>query len=893
MITFKNNNLAYIPSVDLTTLGNTFNTLEEGHKKAIQTASELENTIAKLEMDESESDFKEGLIADIQNTIDNNTIYGNAYGSLDDLIMKAGNISSRGDVIGRIKSYAAKKEYDAKVDAAAIPDAMKEMYKKENPYYYTDGEIDERTGRVKMGEIWKPTTTPVKTVAQADIQKQALAIAATDEGQSNSISFLDANGRPTYRPEESVDGLIYQKTATGWERLSKDKIRKAYEVAIDSIPGAKESLAQDYKFENYERKKLITEDNPAPYVKGLTDKNGNVYTQEQWLNNKINNFADVAAYNHVKTSIDFGTALQNSRARQLNAAGLGGNTDVIDALERGFGSHIAGMKEADGNAFAQSQKTKSVTNTNALSIIRKYDKNFKGDTVSSFINRYKNKDGSVGPHMAFQRFIKDHPNMSYTDKIMLINNMVGYVAANKQFNDIVNKSKDRDAILFSANIANDEYTNDNKYGRAIIEKLNKLYDGNNNIKYVIGKDVMTNYFTAYNTTMDKLNNSGYNVSIDLDNPDRYIVSFDASHRNLLPRFDYEISQVESNTPGNAGTFIKKATSNVSDASFKIYDDKNNSVVNDHWWNAHATGVGLFSGIGPGSYKSGLEAAKKAEKEVGVSKGMITFNGFDYGSFAAMAMVDDPLAYGLDTDAKLQSAIKAAEDRVDNMFANTAIDMGNIEIIGDDNIAKKNIEYNRDARTLIQKMYRNETWRKANVKRTAYVPTGGGAGQPKGYIITVTVPDKQGVGHFKEGKTYRFVVSGSIEEGTKFDPSYNAGILADNNIITARATNSDIDILGVSKSLGNTVIRRNSKGEYETDFLNTPKKLNEAEATQLTKNMLRLQRLKYQIQAGVFDDDPNKRALANNSFEVLVKDIARITGKDIEVVDNELNNYINE
>ena len=58
-------------------------------------------------------------------------------------------------------------------------------------------------------------------------------------------------------------------------------------------------------------------------------------------------------------------------------------------------------------------------------------------------------------------------------------------------------------------------------------------------------------------------------------------------------------------------------------------------------------------------------------------------------------------------------------------------------------------------------------------------------------------------------------------------------------------------------------------------------------------MLRLQRLKYQIQAGLFDDDPNKRALANNSFEVLVKDIARITGKDIEVVANELNNYINE
>lgn len=873
MITFKNNNLTYVPSVDLTTLGNTFNTLEEGHKKAIQTASELENTIAKLEMDESESDFKEGLIADIQNTIDNNTIYGNAYGSLDDLIMKAGNISSRGDVIGRIKSYAAKKEYDAKVDAAAIPDAMKEMYKKENPYHYTDGEIDERTGRVKMGEIWKPTTTPVKTVAQADIQKQALAIAATDEGQSNSISFLDANGRPTYRPEESVDGLIYQKTATGWERLSKDKIRKAYEVAIDSIPGAKESLAQDYKFENYERKKLITEDNPAPYVKGLTDKNGNVYTQEQWLNNKINNFADVAAYNHVKSTIDFGTALQNSRARQSGAAGLGGNGEIANAIGYEFGSHIAGMKEADGNAFAQSQKAKSVTNTNALSIIRKYDKSFKGDTVSSFINRYKNKDGSVGPHMAFQRFIKDHPNMSHTDKMMLINNVVGYVAANKQFNSVINKSKNKDAILFSSNIANEEYTNDNKYGKAITSWMNVCYKGQDNYFVPIGKNVMPNLLAKYKTDIDGFTKLGFTVKEDDDG--NFSVSLPAEYRNRLPKFAGYLVEAEKETKGGPGSWLKGVISGTSPSNFGTghFNDDLKALGN--------------------AYNNYASKAQYAEKESGVSKGMITFNGFDYGSFAAMAMVDDPLAYGLDTDAKLQSAIKAADDRLDNMFANTAIDMGNIEIIGDDNIARKNIEYNRDARTLIQKMYRNETWRKANVKRTAYVPTGGGAGQPKGYVITVTVPDKQGVGHFKEGKTYRFVVSGSIEEGTKFDPSYNVGILADNSITTARATNSDIDILGVSKSLGNTAIRRNSKGEYETDFLNTPKKLNEAEATQLTKNMLRLQRLKYQIQAGLFDDDPNKRALANNSFGVLVKDIASITGKDVEVVANELNNYINE
>lgn len=895
MITFKNNQNQYIPSVDLTTLGNTFNTLEEGHKEAIKAASKLETTIANMEMDESEENFKQGLINDIQNTISNNTVYGNSYGALDDLILKVGDINSRGDVIGRLKSYKAKKEYDDKVDKMDIPDGMKEMYKEENPYHYEDGEIDERTGKIKMGEVWKPATNPVKTVGQSDIQKYALSIAATNEGQGDSVAFLDENGNPTYDPSKSVNGQIYKQTSTGWKELSKDKIREAYKVAIDSIPGAKDSLAQDYKYENYERKKLITADNPTPYIKGLTDKNGNIYSEEQWLNNKINGFADVAAYRHVKSSTNYGTALQSYRTAQSAGTEVGGvNAEIADAIGGMFGSYIAGMRETNGNAFAQSQKAKNTTNTNALSIIAKYDKKFKGNSVSDFISQYRVKGKSIGPNIAFQQFIKAHPEMSREDKIMLINNMTGYVAANKQYTDILNKSKDKDAILFSANMANDEYTNDNKYGRAIIEKLNKLYDGNNNIRYVVGKDLMNNYLSQYNTTVNKLNSNGYDIVIDTNNPDRYIVTFNNIHRNLLPRFDAELSQVESNTPGNFGTFLKRATSNVSDVGFKIYDDNGNSVVNDHWWNAHGANVGLFSGsFSNGSYVYAANKAREAEKESGTTKGMITFNGFDYGSFAAMAMVDNPLAYGLDTDTKLQSAIKAADNRVDDMFANTALDMANIEIIGDDNIATKNIEYNRDARNLIQKMYQNETWREKNVKRTAYVPTGGGAGQPKGYILTITVPNKEGVGHFKANQTYRFVVSGGIEEGTKFDPSYNSSLLADNAMLTARATNSNIDILGVTSAFGDTQIYRNSDNTYKTSFLNTNKKLNETEAKALTNDMIRLQRIKYQYQSGVFSDDPNHLMQLKNSLDVLGNNIATIIEKDPYTVINEVYNFMNE
>ena len=170
MITFKNNNLTYIPSVDLTTLGNTFNTLEQGHKEAVKAASDLEITVANLPMNEDEDGFKQQLVNEIKNTIDENTIYGNSYGALDDLIIKIGNIKSDGRVIGRLRNQAAKKEYDAKVDAMPITEGMKQMYKEQNPYHYEDGEIDERTGRYLPGELWKPTTNPVATVPENEIQ---------------------------------------------------------------------------------------------------------------------------------------------------------------------------------------------------------------------------------------------------------------------------------------------------------------------------------------------------------------------------------------------------------------------------------------------------------------------------------------------------------------------------------------------------------------------------------------------------------------------------------------------------------------------------------------------------------------------------------------------------
>ena len=113
MNTYQYQSRNYTPRVDLTTLGKSIDTLEQGHKEAIKSASALETAVANLDMNEAEDGFKQQLVSDIQNTIKENTLFGNSYGALDDLIMKQGNIASDGRVIGRLRSNAAKKEYDA------------------------------------------------------------------------------------------------------------------------------------------------------------------------------------------------------------------------------------------------------------------------------------------------------------------------------------------------------------------------------------------------------------------------------------------------------------------------------------------------------------------------------------------------------------------------------------------------------------------------------------------------------------------------------------------------------------------------------------------------------------------------------------------------------------
>ncbi len=883
----------FVPRVDLQTLGSTFNTLEQGHQAAVKASSDLETAVANLDMNEAEDGFKEQLISEIRNTIDSNTVYGNSYAALDNLVAQTGDIASDGRVLGRLRNQRAKKEYDARVDAMHIPDGMKEMYKEENPYYYKDGEIDKRTGRIKPGEKWQANTKPVTTIPQSEIAKYALSIAAKEAGGGDSVTFLDANGRPTSDPTKSATGEIYKQVSGKFERLSKDKIRKAYREAIQAIPGAEDSLKQDYRYLNYEHDKLAKNgDNPAPYMQGVTDKNGNIYTYDQWLNNRIEGLADVAAYNHSYSQTYYGTALQSYKARQQ--AGMAAGVNPNGPNNSGFGSYIYGTKDVEGNAFAGLQDAKLAANNQGLSILRKVAGNkVKGmDSISDVLRNLMSNKKATGPGSAVNYLIKTYgKNMSAEDKIKLNSAIIGYYQSEKQLRPMLKAAGgDADALKFSSDMANGVFTNNNKYSREIIGTLNNFYKNNKTYKANVGSALMKNILSIYGVqSINDLNKYGINVNTDVDG--NYMVEINSDNRMSLPKWVETLRTVDAATPSSLGGWFKKTfTSGVGEGNYYEY------------------GVGVRSGdmihkMSPTAnimkaYNNAKSKAVKIESKVGLTKGKRSMLANDAKSYGELFWREHQ---GDMSESELQNVIERSNDQVDNMFAGGNFDSGLIEEFDNAGNATKNINDAQDIKSLLQTMYSNDTFKK-QIARSVLVPMGASVGQPKGYGVSFTVPKGVNIGKYKEGDHVKFAVYGIMDEEKNYDPSFNATVLANNAIQTSHATKSPIENFGYDKNFGSTVLTPIGGGRFQSAFMGKHKVMNENEAEVFTANMYNLEQIKPRYIDAIMNMQNatdtstqnyyyNQVQLIANSLKKMINEISIVTGKDSTSVEYGVTNYL--
>jgi hypothetical protein len=332
-------NTEYVPTVDLNTLGNTFNTLEQGHKEAIKTASNLQAEMAKLDLNEAENEWRQQKISEIQQVVDDNTIFGNSAAALDDIVIKAGNLASDAGMIGRLQAQKDYTDFKNRViNDKTLPEDYKEYFLEKNPYYYKDI-VDEETGKVISGTKWSPTTSPTAVVDLSSLITKGLQWAARESGSYNQVRWLDKNGNPTTNPNEVFDGEYYDDTTHAFEKLDRSKIEAGIRAAIESTPGAKESLQQDYDVALWKHKKAINA-TKGKYniVSDVTDDNGITLSPQQYLNKRISPALYAAEYYNTTRKTTYGNGLKTYKAAEQAAEIAKYNTETNEDYFKKIGA---------------------------------------------------------------------------------------------------------------------------------------------------------------------------------------------------------------------------------------------------------------------------------------------------------------------------------------------------------------------------------------------------------------------------------------------------------------------------------------------------------------------------------------------------------------------------
>lgn len=851
MRTYQNVNREYIDPVQLDVLSKTYDTLEQGHQQAIKAESDLKNTIAKMPFNEKDNDFRDKLVNEIQTTINNNTIYGNSYGALDDLVRTQGDIMSRNDVIGRIKSNEAKMLYDANVDKMDLPQGMKQMYKDANPYHYEDGEIDPTTGKVKLGTIWKPTTTPTKQINFYEVMAKVRQQLQAKSGGGTSYMFLDENDRPTPDINKSVDKRPYQLINGTWQVLSPERIRSAINNYINSNQEVQDSLKQDWDYAIYKYDKH--ED-----VEGITDKNGKLYTYKQYVDTIINRFANDTQVNNSTRNVTFGDAstqfaraLAASKAKGKGRSSGGGDgiDESISYNPKDVGSSGIGFIKIEGNNYKNLNDTKSKSNAIGLTIARKYmGKAFgKSDSITDIMNIL----GTDRPGTAANMFIQTYgKNMNVDEKRQLINSFIGYWQSNNQMSKLFKdaSSDDKEALLFNANISNGEYSNDNKYGKVILNDINNLIKQNpNGISYTIDEECFKNMNI---NDINQLINTG-NVTKSVDKDNNIVLHFKPEAFNQLPKFQNDINIARDNSSGSLKGFFTSLFGGVGKGNYKI----NGNI--EFYSKPFNGSVNLCHQMGR-MYKSGLDKAQSVQSkyDVNSNSNFIEINPIDANSITEMDL-RNKLNNGYIDEKEFKSSLEYATDAIDRQFATHNFALDNIYDFSNSNVGNAKVENKQTLSNLINYMYNEHP---NNINRQVYpnakyIDSSGN--EVKGYVLSFNIPDDAIKYNSDFGKLVTdkdrtvklLVTSNSIKEPTSYNYDTEPGFIASNKINIANATNTNIEVLGYDNNLGNTNIRNNGNGDYSSSQFGRIVHFNENTAKSLIANNLAIQQLKYEIGSG--------------------------------------------
>lgn len=555
---FKYTSRPYVSRVNLETLGKSFDTLEQGHKEAVKTASDLSRTIASLNMNEKENDFKANLLNEIQTTIEDNTIYGNSYAALDDIIEKSGDILSNPAVTGRLKAQQAYEEYNRNIDNNRdLTERDKLYFKEHNPYHYED-EITE-DGKVLEGKAWQPTISPTKHFDLQEALVRAINMAAKESGGGTQIRYIDANGNPTTDIKQAWNGEVFDEVTTSWNRLSKEKIKQALESVIRGTNGAIESLKQQHDIAVWDTQKQVEKTGQLVKDGEVTDENGELLDLKDWIAKSVGEGIKAASYYNSNSSRRMGSGYANW-VKTMQERQLYGNGFTKAELEKN------GFKGIRSGILEKNVKVALVFNNVQEAAAYRKQINDMWKAMGGKVTLFQDDASKINLNNVLG--IPDTSKLSKVDKAKWAN-LSDLI---EKYNDTVefynrntkNLNKLESDYFKAATNGYDvsKIPSDTKIGAKLIYFKNKLKT--NNAKYIIIKDKKTGknksiYLNDFYKNTDILtpymNN---NFDIIVTNKNDNILSKSVAYIHSIYRFNREIIQKGSEA-------ITKMTTNIDDS----------------------------------------------------------------------------------------------------------------------------------------------------------------------------------------------------------------------------------------------------------------------------------------------------------------------------------------
>lgn len=391
---FVNYQLQQIPirQIDTNLVGNTLATITAGNKEALQKQSELRTAIANMDLNEAEDGFRQQLFDDITTTIENNSVAGNAYYALDDIVKKAGDIGSNPGLLGRLKAQQEYKKFNETLDARVLKGNINQdtadWAKANNPYHYQD-KVD-NTGRVIGGTEWKPSITPVEDIDMNKVYALASQYIKPKKSNWESTTFVDENGNisKTYKP-----GYFVLNEMTGKkEEVTREMVDNAINMAINANPEIEASMKQSFEVAKWKYSNGDTNNNLA------YDSTGKLKSYNQYRNDLIDPYINQMIYSETQSSTKWNNSglqlmykqqVKERLAQQTGGLGITPEDAVRNATSV-MGNPIKLDKDVFGSSLGKINQGKA-----QLSNITGIPMDNIPDTYDDFVNVVQSTNGII------------------------------------------------------------------------------------------------------------------------------------------------------------------------------------------------------------------------------------------------------------------------------------------------------------------------------------------------------------------------------------------------------------------------------------------------------------------------------------------------------------------